>query len=310
MEDLNTHDNSQLRYTPVRVRQVLAIMFLLCLAGIFLTVVITKILEQGLGWGSNIVSGLLSETAPDADVWKVRLLAGLNQMLVFLLPALCTIYILRRAAPYMVEQVSLRHLPSTAAIGWSVVLLLASMPVVFYSYQVNKMLPIPAELASVAEQANETIKALMRMPDIRTFLANLLLIAVLPALGEELLFRGIIQNQFMRFMAPVAAIALSAAVFSLLHFQMDGFLPRWILGMVLGWAYWHTGSFWVPVLLHFLNNGIQVVAQYLYGQQMTSLDLAENDVEVPWVAAVLGAAAMFVVIRSMRSKQETRDYEA
>jgi uncharacterized protein len=286
--------------SPVRVRHVLAILFLLCLAGIFLILVITKIFETGLGWSIEILAGQLSESSPDADVWKVRLLAGINQFFVFMVPALCTIYILRRSAPYIKAQVSLRRFPDMVSVGWAIALLIASMPLVFYSSQINKLLSIPEELAAAAEQAETAIKALMRMPDIWALLANLGLIAVLPALGEELLFRGLVQNQLMRRMAPLGAIVLSGAIFSLLHFQMDGFLPRWILGIVLGWAYWRTGNFWIPVLLHFLNNGVQVVAQFLYGQQVTSIDLTENDVEVPWVAAVFSVVAMYFVVGAMQ----------
>ena len=287
----------------VRVRQVFSITLLLCLAGIFLTLILTKVLGTGLGWSESVLVGAIDENASEADIWKVRLMAGMNQAMVFLLPSLAVIYILRHAAPYIAQQVSLRRFPPLHLLGWSIALLIACMPLVFYAYQINKLIPIPESLKMASDQANNAIKALMKMPNIWAFIANLTLIAVLPALGEELLFRGIVQNQLMRRMAPLSAILLSGAVFSMLHFQMDGFFPRWILGIVLGWAYWRTGNFWVPVVMHFLNNGVQVSAQFLYEQGIISFNLAENNIEVPWFAAILSCIAVFGIARIM-SKDE------
>lgn len=307
MDDLNNNDfleNKWLRTNEVQVRQVLSITLMLCLAGIFLTLVFTKLLETGLGWSTEVLSGQLDDSSPDSDVWKVRLMAGLNQILVFLLPSLATLYILRNAAPDVPRRVSLRVFPPVTTLGWSIALLAASMPLVFSTYEINKWLPIPAELQTTAEQANKAIKALMRMPDGWAFLANLTLIAIVPALGEELLFRGIIQNQLMRRLAPITAVVVSGAIFSLLHFQMDGFLPRWLLGVILGWVYWQTGNFWIPVLLHFLNNGIQVVAQFLYGQDMSSVDLAENDMHVPVGVALASLAATLWIGRMIWNQQQ------
>lgn len=145
--------------------------------------------------------------------------------------------------------------------------------------------------------STEALKALLRMETPLELLANLTLLAVLPALGEELVFRGILQRQLMRRIAnPWVVILLSGAIFSFIHFQFEGFLPRWLLGVLLGWLYWRTGNFWVPVLAHFANNALQVVGQYLYGQKLTTVDL-EQDVQIPWLAALMSAALVVVVAR-------------
>ena len=293
---------ASLRKPEIRVRQVLFLLAGLCFAGVMLTLLATKILELGLGWDINIMSGQLPEDAPDSDVWKMRFVAGLNQILVFLLPALGCVYVFRHALPELSAGVSLRRFPYFNQLAFSIVLLIAAMPVVFYSYQINKLIPVPQAMKDAAEQATNAINALMRMPNIWTFLANMLLIAVVPAFGEELLFRGVVQRQLMRRMLPISAIIITGALFSLMHFQIDGFLPRWILGMLLGWVYWRTNNFWVPVLLHFLNNGFQILAQYLHGQNLSSVDLSENDVEVPVLAAVVAVAVMVLVGREMGKK--------
>lgn len=282
----------------IKVRYVFFIAATFLFLGMLLTVILTKLLETGAGWDMDVLAGKLAENAPQSDVWKVRLVAGLNQLLVFLVPALATIMVFRRASPEIKAGVSLKRFPDMMTIALSLGLLIASMPFVFYVFQINKLIPVPEAMQVVAEQATKTIKALMRMPTIWDFVANLLLIAVLPALGEELLFRGLIQRQLMRRMSPWVAIIVTGALFSFFHFQVDGFLPRWLLGILLGWVFWQTGNFWVPVLLHFINNGVQVFGQYLYGQGMSSVDI-EQDVQIPVLVAVLSLAATWMIGRQL-----------
>jgi membrane protease YdiL (CAAX protease family) len=148
------------------------------------------------------------------------------------------------------------------------------------------------------------LKALLRMDNLGELLANLTVIALLPAIGEEIVFRGVVQQQLMRRIAnPWVALAVSSAIFSFFHFQFEGFLPRLILGFLLGWLYWKTQNFWVPVLAHFFNNGLQVVGQYLYGKEVSTIDF-EQDIQVPWFAAAISA---FLVWTTMRWIGQTMD---
>jgi uncharacterized protein len=136
-------------------------------------------------------------------------------------------------------------------------------------------------------------------------LANLTIIALLPALGEELIFRGVVQRQLLRRLSdPLIALTLTAAIFSFIHFQFEGFLPRMALGGILGWLYWRTGNFWLPVIAHGFNNGIQVLAQYLYSRQMSSVNL-ENNVSVPWYAAAISVALIWLIVRQIEAGQSS-----
>lgn len=167
--------------------------------------------------------------------------------------------------------------------------MLLSVPLVLYVYQLNRALPIPEALRQAEEQANEMLKALLHMDDGWELLANLGLIALLPAVGEELVFRGVVQQQIERLVrSPWLAIVLAGTVFSVAHFQFEGFLPRLLLGILLGWLYWRFQNFWVPVAAHFANNAVQVVAQYLYHEEVSSLNL-EDDITVPLSLAALSA---------------------
>jgi membrane protease YdiL (CAAX protease family) len=171
------------------------------------------------------------------------------------------------------------------------------MPLVLYSLTLNQQFPLPEMFKVAGEQAEEALKGLLHMENWSELLVNMVLIALLPALGEELVFRGVVQQQLMRRIAnPWVAMLISAAIFSAAHFQFDGFLPRMLLGFLLGWLYWRTRNFWVPVAGHFFNNGLQVLGQYLYGKEMSSIDL-EKDVQVPWEFAGISVFMTWAVMR-------------
>lgn len=176
-----------------------------------------------------------------------------------------------------------------------------SMPLVLYVLNFNQQLPLPELFKSAGEQAEEALKGLLHMDNVAELLANITIVALLPALGEELVFRGVVQQQLMRRISnPWLAILIASAIFSAAHFQFDGFLPRMMLGYLLGWLYWQTRNFWVPVVGHFFNNGMQVLGQYLYGKEISSVDL-EKDIQVPWEFAAISAFMIWVVVRLMGS---------
>ena len=100
-----------------------------------------------------------------------------------------------------------------------------------------------------------------------------MVIALIPAVGEELTFRGVLQQSLTRKMNPHVAIFLSAAIFSFIHFQFYGFLPRLFLGLLLGYMFYITGSLWTSILMHFLNNGTAVVLYYLNAKGTLDIDV-------------------------------------
>ena len=124
-----------------------------------------------------------------------------------------------------------------------------------------------SQLEELLKQMEEAAQAAIeKMLNVNTFgglLFNLFIIALIPAVGEELTFRGVLQQSLTRKMNPHIAIFLSAAIFSFIHFQFYGFLPRMFLGILLGYMFYITNSLWTSMLMHFVNNGTAVVLYYL-----------------------------------------------
>ncbi len=133
-------------------------------------------------------------------------------------------------------------------------------------------------MRSMEDTAGEQTEILLQMKSPLSFLINLLMIAILPAVSEEFIFRGCFQQIFTGWTNNIHwGIWLSAALFSAIHFQFFGFLPRMALGVFFGYFAAWSGSIWPGVFGHFLNNGAALVASYLYQLKMIKTEQPSFD---------------------------------
>jgi membrane protease YdiL (CAAX protease family) len=164
-----------------------------------------------------------------------------------------------------------------------VVLMFFAAPFINLIGELNSNMVFPEWLSGVehwmknAEQnAEEITMAFLKVDTTAGLLFNLFMIAVLPAIGEELLFRGVIQRIFTRMTKNHHwGIWISAILFSALHMQFYGFVPRMLLGVLFGYLLVWSGSMWLPIIAHFLNNGIAVIAFYLIDKGLLNSDVEE-----------------------------------
>lgn len=121
--------------------------------------------------------------------------------------------------------------------------------------------------------------------------ANLFAIALLPAICEELFFRCGIQQIICRWTrSPHIAVILSAVIFSAAHLDLFGFVPRFLLGLLLGYLFYYGGSILLNSALHFVNNAVVVVSYYLFASGVSSMDPSQN-FDLPWTLSILCAIA-------------------
>ncbi len=126
-------------------------------------------------------------------------------------------------------------------------------------------------------QATNLTKVMTTFSSPADLIIGLLVIAVLPAIGEEVVFRGLFQNELMRASGNIhVAIWLSALIFSTIHFQFYGFIPRLLLGALFGYLYFWSGNLLIPIVAHFFNNAFGVVMIYLYQSKITDLNVEDN----------------------------------
>lgn len=132
-----------------------------------------------------------------------------------------------------------------------------------------------------ARQAEDKTAELTRImttfDSVPDLIIGLVVIALLPAIGEELVFRGMFQNEFFRGTRNIhLSIWASALIFSAIHFQFYGFVPRLLLGALFGYLYHWSGTLIIPMFAHFFNNAFGVVMIYLHRHNITDLNVEDN----------------------------------
>jgi len=127
----------------------------------------------------------------------------------------------------------------------------------------NMMISFPEWILQFDVNSEAIVIAFLQMDTIWDLFYTILVIAVVPAIGEELLFRGYLQQKLCNWLSnPHTAILITAFLFSAIHFHFQGMIPRFALGVLLGYLFYWSNSLWLPILAHFVNNAQAVIFSY------------------------------------------------
>jgi len=162
------------------------------------------------------------------------------------------------------------------------VLMIISTPFISWIIELNANIVFPEVLRGVEEwmrngerQAEDLTRAFLTFDGIGSLFYILIIVAVVPAFGEELLFRGVLQKIFINWAKnPHVGIWITAIMFSALHMQFFGFFPRLLLGLMFGYIFYWSKSLWLPILGHFINNGSVVIASYYFPESLKNADIS------------------------------------
>ena len=147
-------------------------------------------------------------------------------------------------------------------------------PLVSYLIELSMSIEFPYWLQNFDRDSETIVLAFLKMNSFQDLIFNLLVMAIVPALGEELFFRGFLQNTFFNFFkSSHLAIVITSILFSLIHFDLEGFIPRLFLGTILGYMFLWTQSLWVPIIAHFVNNALAIIISYPY---FKSYEIVQN----------------------------------
>jgi len=186
----------------------------------------------------------------------------------------------------------------------TIVIMYFSVPLLELSVEVNKSMKLPGFLQDLEswmrrqeDQMAELTRQLLTMKTIGSLLINLLMLAIIPAIGEEFIFRGCLQRLFKQLTNNHhIAIWLTAFIFSAIHMQFYGFLPRMLLGAMFGYLLVWSNSLWLPILAHFVNNATAVVTAYVYQQQGKSLEQLDQPERSHWLVYLISLALTIILL--------------
>lgn len=236
-----------------------------------------------------------------------------------LLPPLCMAYLWSNKPLHW-----LRICPTNATnMIVAVLLMIVALPAINLLGYLNQQMTLPTFLEPLEtwmkmqeENAAALTEQFLRVTTFGGLIINILLIALLPAIAEELTFRGVLQRLFagneQKKIVPHVAIWCSAIIFSAIHLQFYGFVPRMLMGALFGYMLVWTGSIWVPILMHFTNNAIAVLlyfTAYHKGWDIEHIDAigTKNTLWLGVISIVLVGISIYIFRRSITiSKASSR----
>ncbi len=237
----------------------------------------------------------------DRLVTMLRGLMLLQFLGLFLIPSLLFAYFSDpQPAKYLGLKPPSNHVYWLIAVG----ILILAVPLVEFTGHLNRQFPFDEStmkwITGMEEEAARTLKLLLGRSTVTDLVMNIIFIAVFAAVGEELVFRGIIQRLLIRgFKSPWAGIIIAAFLFSFFHMQFFGFLPRFLLGILLGALYWYSGSLWTAILAHFVYDAFFITLAYfnphlVNDPQATVIDRSSIAI-MALVSAVIIAALLWLM---------------
>ncbi len=257
-------------------------------------------------FGLDMLESLtLSSAMEDPDaLWVFKYFQVVNQIGIFIIPAIIFAFL---AQGNIRGYLKLREMSSLWIYMASLLLIFLSLPFINWLLEWNSGLELPGSLAGIEgwfkareEEAVMLTEMFLDTSTLAGLLFNLVMIAILASVGEELIFRGIVLRLFREWTKNVhLAVWISAFLFSAFHFQFFGFLPRMVLGLILGYLYVWSGSLWVPIFVHFMNNAMAVLISWLDNNGMIEMNFesfgASESKLIVLTSFLLTAGTMYVI---------------
>ncbi len=221
----------------------------------------------------------------------------------------------------VIKYLQLHKSPGLASILLVVLLTVSISPAINLLGEINSKMAFPEWMSGIEdwmrnseENAAQLTEAFLDVTTIKGLFFNLFMIAFLPAIGEEFLFRGVIQKIFIKWTKNShLGIWIAAILFSALHLQFYGFLPRMILGVLFGYMLVWSGSMWLPIIAHFINNGVAVAAMWMVKQgridpSVEELGATPDSLYTAIISAVLTIFLMWYLMRLHQLKKNNVKY--
>ena len=252
-----------------------------------------------------IATSILLLFVPDGNLFAML---TMQDILAFILPAVVTMAIIYRR-PFHV--MGLDRAPSWLAIAIVIVFYVISLPAMNWLVEMNKAMSLPSWMAGIEQamraaedSAAEVTQEMLNINSVGQLILCVLIVGVMAGLSEEMLFRGaMLRTMQDSRLGKHAVVWITAILFSAFHLQFYGFVPRMLLGVWLGYLFVWTGSLWVPIIAHTLNNSTVVVFSYLEGNGIFPEGYGDSlgvpaDGAFPWLALVSFIASLALALWS------------
>ncbi|WP_411274099.1 CPBP family intramembrane glutamic endopeptidase [Daejeonella sp.] len=238
---------------------------------------------------------LNASTGSASSIEVIKLLQLFISTGMFIVPAL---FFARLESQNWTAYLRLKEFPSVLILI-TLLIMISSGPMLELSAELNRNMNLPYFLRDLEQwmlikelEMSEMTKQLLTMNTPGVLIFNIFMLAIIPAVGEELIFRGCLQKIFAKWTGNKhVAIWVTAIIFSAIHVQFYGFLPRMLLGALFGYLLVWSRTIWIPILSHFINNAVAVITAFVYQQKGISLDKLEQPDPVAYYVYIISFLA-------------------
>lgn len=239
------------------------------------------------------------------EMWRFLMATtALQNIGIFIIPAVITARIFNPGKTLQVMQID--RMPGLAHIGLMILIYMASIPAMSAIVQWNEGWQLPESLSwmrDMEEAAKQATEQLMNISSIGQLITVILIVGVLTGVGEEFLFRGSLQRLMIERNINIhAAVWVTAFIFSAIHMQAFGLVPRMLLGALFGYMVVWSGSLWLAVLAHALNNSLTTLTYYYPSLESAPWIGTEPTTITIIVSAIATLALTFVYYKWVRIK--------
>lgn len=241
-----------------------------------------------------------------SDIKSLKLAQFFQSLGMFVIPPFILAYLWSKEP---LGYLRINRNPSGEYVLFAVIVMLVAIPAINLLGELNHAIPFPDSLSSLENYLIDMEKRAedltIRMLDVNSvggLLVNIGLIAIIPAVGEELFFRGIIQQVLQTNLKSHAAVWITAIIFSTIHFQFFGFIPRMLMGAFLGYLLVWTKNMWVPIIAHFANNAVAVLFYY-FNEEGSTFDIDNIGKSDTYLIGIISLIVVLLLIYLFRKRQ-------
>ncbi len=254
----------------------------------------------------NVLLDPLNNIKEPGVLDSLNLMQTISGIGIFIIPAFVLAYLM---SDNIFAFLKLNHRAALISFLLVAVMMLSMLPFINWLVEMNSRMVLPPFMHGIEEWMRkseddnaELTKYFLDMHSMKSMLFNVLMIALIPAIGEELLFRGILQRLFIEWTKNKhIGIWVTAALFSAIHLQFYGFVPRMLLGILFGYLVVWSGSLWLPILGHFMNNASAVVFTYLFQNEISKIDPDKiGTTHTQWITTLISFVMMVGIMLFIR----------
>jgi membrane protease YdiL (CAAX protease family) len=267
-------------------------------------------------FGTDILDSLAAagDLTTNKDIAMIKYFQVVSQFGIFIFPSLLfSLLVSQKFLSYL----RLGRKPASLSVLLTIFLVFSILPVIHWSAELNEGLHLPGFMSRIEEwmklseeNALKMTEAFLSTTSITGLMVNIVMIGLLAAVGEELLFRSVLIRLFEDWFNNVhVAVITSALLFSAFHLQFYGFLPRFVLGLLFGYLFVWSGSLWLPILAHFVNNASAVLVYYFVNTGRLQTDAgqfgATDDMLFFTISILLSIGFLTLIFITERKRQST-----